>query len=66
MDDETAYMLRFALAEGFGPGFANSELAEKLCAFTERYGLESVLEILEEAEGDLLLPTSPAESNRLR
>jgi hypothetical protein len=53
MDDETAFKIRFALAEGFGPDFANGELADELCAFAERYGVESVLEILEEAERDV-------------
>ena len=58
--EETAFKIRFALAEGFGSDFAYSELGDGLCAFGERYGLESVLEILEGAEDDLLLPTSPA------
>jgi len=53
MDDEIAFKIRFALAEGFGPDFANSELGDELSRFGEQYGLESVLEILEEAERDV-------------
>ena len=34
-------------AEVGGAHFVGSELADELCAFGERYGLESVLEILE-------------------
>lgn len=58
-DEDIVFAIRFALAEGFGADFAGSKLADALCAFGERYGLESVLEVLEMAEDDLL-PTSPA------
>jgi len=53
VEEDIVFKIRFALTEGFGADFANSELAYRLCAFGERYGLESVLEILEEAEDDL-------------
>lgn len=53
MDSETSFKIRFALAEAFGADFAESALADELCAFGERYGLERVRELLESAEADL-------------
>lgn len=66
MDDEVSFKVRFALAESFGPNLAYSELGDELCAFGEqRYGLESTLEVLEQAEGDLL-SAAPQVNNRQR
>ena len=61
MDDETSFKIRSALAHGFGADFAESTAADELCAFGERYGLERVLEILDEAAGDLGLILLPGE-----
>jgi hypothetical protein len=50
----TTDVVRQVLAAVFGEEFAHSETVNGLCAFGERYGPQSVVEVLAGAEEELL------------
>jgi hypothetical protein len=46
-------VLREAIAYSFGPEFAGSAFVSELCAFGERHGIESLLDLLKGTEEEL-------------